>query len=153
MRGKTNSVPISGEKLIRDIRNIDEPECVVSANIGFSPSYLSKCCSLGKINKSALILLEKMYGISYDSIKPETEQIEPDNNLVRLSETQMQEEKIEFFQSCEEKISNAVVTLNVCLDIIDQIVGIREQVQNDLNELMTVQDIYQKTLKRLKEKS
>lgn len=153
MRIRTNSVPISGKKLRREIRKTGEPQYVVSSNMGYSRAYLANCCYLGEISKSALLLLEQMYGISYDSVKPETEQIEPDNNLVRLSEYQMQEEKIEFFESCEERISNAVVTLNVCLDIIDQIVGIREQVQNDMNELMAVQDVYQKTLRRIKEAS
>lgn len=142
-------LPISGEKLKMAILKTGVSQVDASYQIGYSRSYLATCCNSGVISKSALLLLNRMYGIGYEDIKPETEQIEPDNNLVRLSEAQMQEEKIEFFQSCEEKISNAVVTLNVCLDIIDQIIGIREQVQNDLNELMTVQDIYQKTLKRL----
>lgn len=153
MGGRTNSVPISGEKLTREIRKTGESKCVVSSNIGYSRSYLANCCYLGEISKSALLLLEQMYGISYDSVKPETGQIEPDNNLVRLSESQMQKEKIEFFETCEEKISNAVVTLNVCLDMIDQLLVIRERVENDMRELMTVQEVYQKTLKRVKEAS
>lgn len=103
MGRRTKSVPISGKKLIREIKKTGEPQCVVSSNIGYSRSYLANCCYLGEISMSAMLLLEKMYGISYDSVKPETEQIEPDNNLVRLSEAQMQEEKIEFFESCEKK--------------------------------------------------
>ena len=149
MGSQGNMLPISGERLKMAIKKTGVSQVDASYQIGYSRSYLANCCNLGEISKSALLLLNKMFGIGYDDIKPETEKEEPDNNLVRLSEVQMQEEKIEFFESCEEKISNAVVTLNVCLDIIDQIVGIREQVQNDLKELMTVQDVYQKPLKRL----
>ena len=76
-----------------------------------------------------------------------------DSNLIQLSKVKEQKEKIEFFETCEEKISNAVVTLNVCLDMIDQLLVIREQVENDMKELMTVQEVYQKTLKRVKEAS
>lgn len=146
-------MPISGEKLIREIKKTGEPKYVVSSNIGYSQSYLTNCCYLGEISRSALLLLEKMYGISYDSVKPETERIEQDNNLVRLSKAQMQDEKIEFFESCEEKISNAVVTLNMCLDMIDSMAAVRAQIENDMTELMAVQDVYQKTLNRLREES
>lgn len=124
----------------------------MSANIGFSSSYISKCCSLGKISKSALLLLEKMYGISYDSIKPDTVQ-EDDSHLVKLTEAKVQQEKIEFFESCEKRISNAVETLNVCLDMITQMASIRDQVECDMQDMIRLQDIYQRTLKRIKEKS
>ena len=95
-------------------------------------------------------LLEAVLGISYDDIKPEIPQ---DKNLIQLSKVREQKEKVEFFESCEERISNAVVTLNVFIDMIDQFIAIREQVENDLKELMTVQDVYQKTLRRIKEAS
>lgn len=153
MRGKTNSVPISRGKLVRAIRKTDEPECVVSATIGFSPSYLSKCCSLGRISKSALILLEQMYGISYDSIKPDTEQIEQDSHLAKLTEDKVQQEKIEFFESCEKQIGNAVETLNVCVNMINQMACIRDQVMCDMQDMIRLQEIYHNTLKRIKERS
>lgn len=151
--GNYNCVPISGEKLIREIKKMGVPKYMISSAIGFSKPYLANCCYQGKISKSALILLEQMYGISYDSIKPDTVQVEQDSHLAKLTEKKVQQEKIEFFESCEKRISNAVETLNVCLNMISQMTSIRDQVECDMQDLIWLQDIYHNTLKRIKERS
>lgn len=143
----SKKIPVDGERLEQEIKARKLNKVQASEKIGYSHSYLANCGSEGFISQKAMKLLEAVLGISYDDIKPE---IPKDKNLIQLSKVREQKEKVEFFESCEEKISNAVVTLNVCLDIIDQIVSIREQVESDLKELMTVQDVYQKTLRRVK---
>ena len=146
----SKKIPVDGERLEQEIKARKLNKVQASEKIGYSHSYLANCGSEGFISQKAMKLLEAVLGISYEDIKPEIPQ---DKNLIQLSKVREQKEKVEFFESCEEKISNAVVTLNVCLDIIDQIVSIREQVESDLKELMTVQDVYQKTLRRIKEAS
>lgn len=143
----SRKIPVDGERLEQEIKARKLNKVQASEKIGYSHSYLANCGSEGFISQKAMKLLEAVLGISYEDIKPEIPQ---DKNLIQLSKVREQKEKVEFFESCEEKISNAVVTLNVCLDIIDQIVSIREQVESDLKELMTVQDVYQKTLRRVK---
>lgn len=139
--------PVDGERLEQEIKSRKLNKAQASEKIGYSHSYLANCGSEGFISQKAMKLLEAVLGISYDDIKPEITQ---DKNLIQLSKVREQKEKVEFFESCEEKISNAVVTLNVFIDMIDQFIAIRDQVENDLKELMTVQDVYQKTLRRVK---
>ena len=143
----SRKIPVDGERLEQEIKARKLNKVQASEKIGYSHSYLANCGSEGFISQKAMKLLEAVLGISYDDIKPEIPQ---DKNLIQLSKVREQKEKVEFFENCEEKISNAVVTLNVFIDMIDQFVAIREQVENDLKELMTVQDVYQKTLKRVK---
>lgn len=147
---ESKKVPIDGRRLEAEIfkRNLNKVQA--SEKIGYSHSYLATCGSQGFISLKALKLLEVVLGISYEDIKPEVPQ---DSNLIQLSKVREQKEKIEFFENCEEKISNAIVTLNVCLDLADSITAIRAQIENDMKELMTVQEVYQKTLKRVKEAS
>lgn len=146
----SKKVPIDGRRLEVEIFKRDLNKVQASERIGYSHSYLANCSSEGFISQKAMKLLEAVLGISYEDIKPEIPQ---DKNLIQLSKVMEQKEKVEFFENCEEKISNAVVTLNVFIDMIDQFIAIREQVENDLKELMTVQDVYQKTLRRIKEAS
>lgn len=146
----SKKMPIDGRRLEVEIFKRDLNKVQASESIGYSHSYLANCGSEGFISQKAMKLLEAVLGISYDDIKPEIPQ---DKNLIQLSKVREQKEKVEFFESCEEKISNAVVTLNVFIDMIDQFIAIREQVENDLKELMTVQDVYQITLRRIKEAS
>ena len=146
----SRKIPVDGERLEQEIKARKLNKVQASEKIGYSHSYLANCGSEGFISQKAMKLLEAVLGLSYDDIKPEIPQ---DKNLIQLSKVREQKEKVEFFESCEEKISNAVVTLNVFIDMIDQFIAIREQVESDLKELMTVQDIYQMTLKRIKEAS
>lgn len=143
----SRKIPVDGERLEQEIKARKLNKAQASEKIGYSHSYLANCGSEGFISQKAMKLLEAVLGISYEDIKPEIPQ---DKNLIQLSKVREQKEKVEFFESCEERISNAVVTLNVFIDMIDQFIAIREQVENDLKELMTVQDVYQKTLKRVK---
>lgn len=122
-----------------------------SLKLGYSHSYLSGCCVNGEISERAMKLLDALLGIKYEDIEPKPQLVKPDRNLIQLSRVLEQKEKVEFFENCEEKISNAVITLQICRDLIDQLTNVREQVVNDMRELMTVQDVYQKTLERIKE--
>lgn len=144
---------IDGSLLEKELRTRDITKWDASLKIGYSHSYLSGCCVNGEISERAMKLLDALLGIKYEDIKPKPQVVKPDRNLIQLSRVLEQKEKVEFFENCEEKISNAVVTLNVCLDLIDQLQSIREQVEADMKELMTVQEVYQKTLKRVKEAS
>ena len=150
---ESNKVPIDGRRLEAEIfkRNLNKVQA--SEKIGYSHAYLANCGSQGFISTKAMKLLEAVLAIRYEDVKPCEPIVPKDSNLIQLSKVKEQKEKIEFFENCEEKISNAVVTLNVCLDMIDQLLVIREQVENDMKELMTVQEVYQKTLKRVKEAS
>lgn len=150
---ESKKVPIDGRRLEAEIfkRNLNKVQA--SEKIGYSHAYLANCGSQGFISTKAMKLLEAVLAIRYEDVKPCEPIVPKDSNLIQLSKVKEQKEKIEFFETCEEKISNAVVTLNVCLDMIDQLLVIREQVENDMKELMTVQDVYQKTLKRVKEAS
>lgn len=145
---KDIKVPVDGKKLTYEIHARQLTKVEAGKRIGYSHSYLANCGSFGQISQRAVKLLETVLGIRYEDIRPDEQQ---DRNLIELSKVRIHDEKIEFFENCEEKISNAVVTLNVCLDMIDQLQSIREQVENDLKELVTVQDVYQKTLSRIKE--
>lgn len=146
----SRKIPVDGERLEQEIKARKLNKVQASEKIGYSHSYLANCGSEGFISQKAMKLLEAVLGISYDDMKPEIPQ---DKNLIQLSKVREQKEKVEFFESCEERISNAVVTLNVFIDMIDQFTAIREQVENDLKELMTVQDVYQQILRRIKEAS
>lgn len=144
-------IAIDGKKLEGEILTRKLTKVQASEKIGYSHAYLANCGSQGFISPKAMKLLEVVLGIKYEDIKPEKRVEQQDNNLIQLSKVREQKEKIQFFESCEEKISNAIVTLNVCLDLADSITAIRAQIENDMRELMTVQDVYQKTLKRVKE--
>lgn len=150
MKGSGNIISIDGEKLAREIAARKITKVDASKKIGFSHSYIAGCCSNGRISKAAAKLLEVVLGIGYADIKPEEPGMPHDKTLIELSRTQIQREKIEFYESCEERISNAAVTLNMCLDMIDSLAAVRAQIENDMTELMAVQDVYQKTLKRIK---
>lgn len=148
---RSSKLTIDGSLLEKELRTRDITKWDASLKIGYSHSYLSGCCVNGEISERAMKLLDALLGIKYEDIEPKPQVVKPDRNLIQLSRVLEQKEKVEFFENCEEKISNAVVTLNVCLDLIDQLQSIREQVDADMKELMTVQEVYQKTLKRVKE--
>lgn len=150
---ESRKIPIDGRRLECELFARKLTKVQASEKIGYSHAYLANCGSERLISPKAVKLLEAVLGIRYEDIKPEESEERQDSNLIQLSKVREQKEKIEFFESCEERISNAVVTLNVCLDMIDQLLSVREQVENDMKELVMVQEVYQKTLKRVKEAS
>lgn len=149
----SRKIPVDGERLEQEIKARKLNKVQASERIGYSHAYLANCGSQGFISTKAMKLLEAVLGIRYEDVKPYEPKVPKDSNLIQLSKVKEQKEKIEFFENCEEKISNAIVTLNVCLDLADSITAIRAQIENDMKELMTVQEVYQKTLKRVKEAS
>ena len=59
-------IQIDGEALRREfrVRNVWLKDA--SANLGYDPSYLSKASKVGRISKSAMLLIQAMYNINPD---------------------------------------------------------------------------------------
>ena len=68
---------IDGEKLAKELRVRDLRKDAVSKGVGYSKNYIGYVIKEGKIRKSAMTLLESVYGINYDSIKPDEQPQEP----------------------------------------------------------------------------
>ena len=68
---------IDGEKLAKELRVRDLRKDAVSKGVGYSKNYIGYVIKEGKIRKSAMALLESVYGINYDSIKPDEQKQEP----------------------------------------------------------------------------
>ena len=79
---------IDGEKLRNAVKNLNMTASEASQKLGFSPNYITKICSRGDIRKSSLTLLNTIFGIKYDDIKP-------DPVVEECQEPEQEEPKIE----------------------------------------------------------
>lgn len=63
---KTNIAEINGEILGKELKKRKIPFSVASINIGFDESYISKAIRSNRISKSAVKLIQMIYGIDAD---------------------------------------------------------------------------------------
>ncbi len=76
---RSNTMQIDGQKLTRIITHKGMTKAQISLGMGFSENYISKATTYNKITPSGMKLLEQLYGITYDDIKPqEQHQTAPD---------------------------------------------------------------------------
>lgn len=101
-------VPIDGEKLRNAVKNLSMSAAEASQKLGFSPNYITKICSRGDIRESSLTLLNTIFGIKYDDIKP-------DPVVEECQELEQEEPKIETiaqeaidYEMLESSIRNGV---------------------------------------------
>ena len=71
MKRDSKMLAIDSEKLRNTIKQINLNAVDVSRKLGFSDNYISKCCSRGAIKESSANMLDIVYGIKYDDIKPD----------------------------------------------------------------------------------
>lgn len=77
MGARQKQLPIDGSRLINALGEKGETLVSASIELGYGKSYLSQQSSAGMTAVRNVILLEKVFGISYDEIRPvakETEQ-------------------------------------------------------------------------------
>lgn len=71
MRRDNNMLKVDGNKLQAELMKRGLTNYTASVKLGFSGPYLHKTCSRGTIRSSSVTLLQAVYGITYDDIKPD----------------------------------------------------------------------------------
>lgn len=86
---KDRIFPIDGNKLDKELAKRGESAWNVSSEIGFAHTYLSCCKSRGRISQHSMLLLERMYGIKYDDVKPDESKPERKAEKEKVTQTVM----------------------------------------------------------------
>lgn len=145
MAGKNALVRVNGEAILNYIKNhMGITMSQASLKIGYSEGYMSKVCRSDMATDKAIMLMRGVLGIPDDCIMPKDEMQE------KRRQEEKEAERIRFFEDCEQKLENAVLSIDSMLTMIDGFVSMREKLSENMGQLMEMHEIYQNTVERLK---
>lgn len=107
---RNKMIEINGSKLKEAIFKRGMTESGVALEIGYDPGYIRKACSIGKLNRSTVKMLQTMYHINpdYFVIPEEPKEVEPVAEL-RVAEPVIDYDKLKdiIYDAVYQAVKNA----------------------------------------------
>ena len=103
---RAKAIPVDYTKLAKELKKQGKDISTASCEMGFHESYLSHVSSRHELRKSSVVLLEKLFGIAYDAIKPD----EPAQVMTATLE-QVQDGVVETLKAINETLQQLNATM------------------------------------------
>lgn len=119
-------VAIDGQKLTNMFNRLGVTKKEAAENFGYSEGYFTDVCRYGKARASVVKVLEKVYGIAYEDIRPDPEPEPIPEPVKEEVETTVKED--------------ATATVDISLDYDDIASAVRKGVTAAINDILVTAD-------------